>query len=293
MAKTIIALWGMARPLIMVSVLLVYINGLLIAHAEGFNMQWGSIVWGGLVLLLVSLSIHYANEYADYETDALTQPTMYSGGSGVLARGDIPRRLALQAAWVTLGIGFGLALMGYASGNLSSVTILLLFLGTLLGWMYSLPPLKLAWRGWGELDNAILGGIFLHLYGYAVLSEGITWQVVLMCVPFTLLTFNNLLATTWADKVADAQVGKYTLATQYTPKMLRGLYRVVAMSAFGLLLLLHDVLLPPLVVYASLLALPMVVWGWWTYTRIHNPYPTSNAMVVLLVAQMVAWYFVP
>jgi len=288
--KTILALWGMARPLIMLSVILVYGAGLLIARADGYVLEWGRVVWGLVIILLASLSIHYTNEYADYETDALTTPTMYSGGSGVLARGDVPRQLAMQAAWGTLLLSIVVALVGMVSGYFSVVPFILLVVGVVGGWMYSLPPLKLAWRGWGEADNAILGGMILHLYGYSVVTETMTMPVVAAVVPFTLLVFTNLLATTWADRVADAQVGKFTLATQLSIPQLRLLYGGVALVAFFLLPALYDWALPASVVVGSLAAIPMMLWGWLTYTRIHNPYPTSNAMVVLLLGQMAGWY---
>lgn len=287
---TLFALWAMSRPLIMVSVILVCINGLLIARYQGYTASWSTIWWGLAALIAITTSIHYANEYADYETDTLTTPTLYSGGSGVLPKGEVPRHLALQGAWVSLTVGFGIALMGYSLGFLGKTALFCLALGSLGGWMYSLPPLKLAWRGWGELVNALLGGLLLHVYGHALFSDQIRLKVLLICLPFTLLTFNNLLATTWADKQADKLVGKRTLAAQLTIRHLRRLYAAVAIVAFVLLILLRGWIIPIPVVYASTLALPMVIWGWQTYTRIHNPYPSSNAMVVSLLAQMIAWY---
>jgi len=65
----------MARPLIIVSVVLVYLLGNLVAHASGYSMNISAFIWGLAALLLVTLSIHYANEYADYPTDALTSRT--------------------------------------------------------------------------------------------------------------------------------------------------------------------------------------------------------------------------
>jgi 1,4-dihydroxy-2-naphthoate polyprenyltransferase len=288
--RTALALWGMARPLILVSVVLVYVNGLLIARAYGHEFTGEKILWGFVSVILIAASIHYTNEYADYETDALTVRTFYSGGSGILPLGYVPRTLALQAAWVVLILGFAIAVLGYWLGFLNVPALLCLALGAFGGWMYSLPPLKLAWRGWGELDNALLGGLLLHIHGYSVLSPQITLEIVLVCLPFTLLTFNNLLATTWADKEADAQVGKYTLATRLAVSTLRHLYTLVAIAAFALLTVLHGWVIPEPVIYASFLALPLAIWGWRTYTRIHAPYPTSNAMVMMLLAQMVAWY---
>jgi len=98
-------------------------------------------------LIPITASIHYTNEYADYETDTLTTPTLYSGGSGILPKGEVPRHLALQGAWMSLAVGFGIAFLGYSLGVLGKAALFCLVLGSLGGWMYSLPPLKLAWLG--------------------------------------------------------------------------------------------------------------------------------------------------
>ncbi|NDJ75584.1 MAG: prenyltransferase [Chloroflexi bacterium] len=282
----------MARPLIMLSVVHVYVAGTLIARAYGHPLNVAAFVCGLIVLLLVALSIHYTNEYADYETDAITQRTLFSGGSGILPAGIVPRSVALWAAWITLGMGSVLVVVAIALGALSAAVLPVLAIGAWGGWMYSLPPLKLAWRGWGELDNALLGGIVLSLYGYVVQSDQFDWRVVLGCLPFTGLAFLNLLATTWVDRRADAQVGKRTLATRWSPTRLRRLYTVVALLSFGLLVLLHDHVLPPEVIAASLLALPFVAWGILRYTRTEAPHHSVFAMLTLLSAQMLAWIVV-
>lgn len=287
---TVRALWGMARPLILVSVGLVFANGLLIARAQGHPILWIAVLWSGCALLLVSVSIHYVNEYADVETDARTRPTRYSGGSGVLPSGTVPRALALRAAAVSLALGFAVAVAGTAMQVIPAIIPAYLFLGAALGWAYSLPPPALAWRGWGEVDNAFLGGILLHGYGHATASGAFSPAVVAICLPFTLLTFNNLLATGWADREADAAVDKRTLATRLSAERLRQLYAVVAACAGLCLAGFTGWLVPVPVALASLLALPLVLRGWATFTRIHEPYPTSNAMVALLLLQMAAWY---
>lgn len=257
LSRTVTALWGMARPLI-----------------------------------LVTLSIHYANECADYETDALTRRTPFSGGSGVLPAGRVPRSLAIRAAWGTLALGAAVTISGIALGKLHGATALILGVGAFGGWMYSLPPLALAWRGWGELGNALLGGILLPLYGYAVQTGRIDWEVVLGCVPFALLVFINLLATTWADRRADAQVGRSTLATRLPVTHLRGLYALAALLGYALLPLLVDRVLPREVALSGLLAVPLLFWGAARYTRIESPHPTVFAMVALLLLQLVAWFLI-
>jgi 1,4-dihydroxy-2-naphthoate octaprenyltransferase len=276
----------------MLSVILVFIAGLLIARADGYSLPPEPIAWGFAGLLLLSLSIHYTNEYADYETDALTTPTRYSGGSGVLPSGDVPRELAMQAAWVTLVMGSGILIAAVLLDIVAPITLMIAWVGTFFGWMYSLPPLKLAWHGWGELDNAILGGTFLPLYGYSTVTGDIRLWVVLVSLPFTLLVFNNLLATTWADREADSQVGKNTLAVLWPVSRLRMLYGISFVGAFSAMVGMKDHTMPCEVVYGSLLAIPLLVLGGVTYTRIHNPYPTSNAMVMFIVGQMVGWFLI-
>lgn len=97
------ALWRMARPLLLLVVIPIYMIGCLIARSFGYPLTLASLLWGLAALLPVLLATHYANEYADVETDALTRRTPFSGGSGVLPEGGAPRTLALSAAWILAG----------------------------------------------------------------------------------------------------------------------------------------------------------------------------------------------
>ena len=105
------ALFAMSRPLQLISIALVYLLGTIIAVEHGVSMDTTAFVWGLSVLLPVSASVHYANEYADHETDALTTRTPFSGGSGALSRTGLSASLALQAAWVSLILGISFALI--------------------------------------------------------------------------------------------------------------------------------------------------------------------------------------
>ncbi len=108
-------------------------------------------------LVVVLLVIHYANEFADYETDSLTRRTPFSGDSGALPESGLTPGMALKAAWLALFVGSVLGTLGMVLGLMSPTALAVLVWGAFWGWMYSLRPLALAWRGWGELDNAMLG----------------------------------------------------------------------------------------------------------------------------------------
>lgn len=285
-----LALFRMARPAQLLLIAVVYAYGVAIAHATGSDLEWGVIFAGLAGLFLVSTSVHLANEYADHETDKLTRRTLFSGGSGVLSTTNIPRKHALTGAWIALTAGYLIALGASLARTLPTTSLVVLIIGGFFGWMYSLKPLALAWRGWGELANSILGGLLLPLYGYTVLDGSVHWFPVLMSLPFFGLAFINLLATTWPDRDADAQVRKLTLATRWDPWRLRALYWVMA-TASSALLVVYAVWISEPIYALSFGVLPLVVWGGLTYTRAEDPFPTVAAMVCLVVLQLAVWIY--
>lgn len=284
------ALFAMARPSQIVSVWAVALTGTFIADAYGHAYLLDRVLWGLLALTLVSASIHYANEYSDYETDLLSERTSYSGGSGAV--GLIPRAHTLVAAWVSVSAGFLLALLLLLSGIFSPVTVVILAVGAFFGWMYSLPPLRLSWGGWGELDNALLGGVLLIVYGYSLLSATVPIEIVLLSIPFAALDFANLLATTYADREADIQTGKRTLATRLSDSQLRALHGFALVICTGGLLLLLGHLIPPEVGLLMLPVIPLMGWAWLRYTRTREPHASVHAMVGMLAAQGLGWLWV-
>ncbi len=278
----------LARPDQLLAVALVYALGAAIAAADGaFDpARW---LVGLLPLLLVSASVHFANEYADVETDALTRRTLFSGGSGALKEFGAPPRLAWRAAWLTLGTGVAAAALLAIAGALPPAGLLLLALGALGGWLYSVGPVALAWRGWGEVTNAVLGGLLLPAYGYALQAGRVTAHLILLSLPFALHVFVNLLATTWPDRAADRAVGKRTLATRWPLARLRALYAATLIAAYILLVWQRGWLQPDTVFWPTLSVLPLALWAAARYGRQHSPLPSVAAMIVFALAQVAGW----
>lgn len=251
--------YKMSRPSQLLLIALVFGFGTMIALAGGSTFNLVACLYGLLALIPASASVHYANEYADYETDNLTVRTAFSGGSGALQVSGLSRQLALISAWAALFIGIILVSIGWAAGLLNGYAIVILALGTFSGWMYSLRPLAFARRGWGELVNALLGGVLLPIYGYTVQTGRIDMIILFASLPFGILAFLNLLATTWPDREADAIVGKRTLATRWFSNRLRLLYLTAAAGFFLLMIFfLRTAILPPLVAWSSFWLRP-----WW------------------------------
>lgn len=282
----------MVRPDQLGLILLVYCLGGSVALSLGsgtaLSADSGAILGGLLALIPTTASVHYANEYADYETDAINEGTQFSGGSGALHDYGLPRSLARTATAVS-GVFVLPATWAAVESGVSTRALLLLGIILVVGWQYSLRPLALAWRGFGVVTNAVVGAFLLPVYGYATIAP-ITTDLLLLVTPFTLLTALSLLATQWPDRHADAEAGKRTLSTRLDPSTLRRIFAVGALSYPILVTAVHiSVELPTAVLLAHVAALPLVAWSTRVYTRQRSPFPAVAAMVSLAVGSLAAW----
>jgi len=289
--QKLMGLLAMSRPKPLAALLMAWALGVSAAYGSGIIIPLNDFIWSLLAIVLAGASSHYANEYADWETDALAVRTQYSGGSGVIPSGVVSRSWAMRMALLTLILGLTVCYSRVYLDSISIDVLLVYIIGVLGGWMYSLPPLSFAWRGLGEVVNSFLGGWIAPLYGFLSLSGGFDFWVLISFIPFTLVCFLNLLAVTWPDRVNDAEVGKFTLATQWEPKKLRMLYLLGLMLAYGILVFtIGEIHLG--VILAGFLALPMNLYGYTTYTRKIISDEIVYAMVVFAVAQIAAWILI-
>lgn len=301
------ALWAASRPSQLALIGLVYglgvgittvgppfivgdptANSIATVFAPAFSSQG---IVGLIAILSVAIPIHYANEYADTDTDALTERTPFSGGSGALVETGLPQSFLHSAMLVAIVLSLTVVLIAVINGPLSLTAASLLLLILIVGVAYSLPPVKLVRRGVGEPVNMALGGLLLPVYGVSVVAQP-TGVALLAVFPFTLIVGCNLLAVHWPDRQADKAVGKRTLAVRWTPKRIRTVYALLALlAAIGSISLWGADIFPDLIALAHLATFPFVVWGWVTVTRQRNPLPSVAAMVVLAITATVAWWW--
>jgi 1,4-dihydroxy-2-naphthoate octaprenyltransferase len=293
-SHVVCALWQMLRPEQVVLILFLYVVGAVIGVSTGsggaatLRRDANALIGGGVALLAVAATVHYANEYADYETDARSPAGQFSGGSGGLHEYDLPRSLA-RVATVATAVAVGPAAVAAWTVGVPPRALALLAVILVGGWQYSLPPLALAWRGAGVPANALLGALLLPVYGAAVVT---TPSVVdaLFVAPFTVVTGLSLLTTEWPDRAADAAVGKHTLAARLDTATLGRLFRVLAASYVAVVAGVHLLVgFPPLVLAAHVAVLPLLVWAERTYTRRELTPAGVASMVTLAVASGLAW----
>ncbi len=209
-------------------------------HDTG-GFLWGRF-WAAMVgALLIHVGTNLANDYSDHVSgadEANPMPTPFSGGSRVIQEGLIPPRTILTVAVLSLALGgsIGLYLNLLTRG---SVILALGLFGIFLGYFYSGGPVRLGYRGLGELAVGIGFGPLMVAGSYYVQTESLPPRIFLVALPVGILIALVLLINGFPDREADRAVGKRTLvvllgrakATVLYHALLAGVYVVVALLA--------------------------------------------------------------
>ena len=241
---------------------------------------------------VVHLGLNVANDVFDTlqgADDANTTPTKFNGGSRVLQNALVSMRemsmLAAGCYGVAIALGLILLVLRF-SPELVAIAALGLFISV----AYTMPPLKLVYRGLGEISTAIGFGPVMLLGTYVVQSRGvISAEAALLSVPIGLFVAMILYVNEIPDRAGDSKAGKRTLPVRWSKAaVIRGFdwsvigafVAVGAGVAVGIL---------PAWTSLMLVAIPLA-------RRVHaglevaydNPYELTDAMAANIRLHMVA-----
>ncbi len=256
--------------------------GIAIAASHGAFSWWLALltVIGGA---FAHLAINVANDIFDTLSgadQANPNPTKFSGGSRVLLYDLVTLRglIALDAAFFGAAAAVGLVLV-WATGSLTLLAIGLAGIG--LGLAYTAPPLKLVYRGLGEIAVALGFGPIMLLGAYVVQAGTLSWEAAVASVPVAILISLVLYVNEIPDRSGDAAAGKRTLPVRLPAEVVTNAYLVAALAAFALIVAgALAGLFPPF----TLLALAAVPLAFRVYRGIRanysSPYALMSSMAV-------------
>ena len=240
----------MARPGFLVVTAVGCAVGMASAAACGCGFSWPRAVATLALALLAHASANMHNDFADAVSgaDAANTAGLYpfTGGSRLVQGGVVTAQDMRQ---VSLGLGMIVALggllLGFQSGG-----------GLLLSWAYSAPPLALMSRGLGEVAVALAWA--LVVVGADYVQRGRFFVIpAVAALGYGLMIGNVLLANAFPDAVADARVGKRTLAVRLGLARAAWLYLAVALAAQAWVVAMVAALVLPLPTLAALAAAPL------------------------------------
>jgi 1,4-dihydroxy-2-naphthoate octaprenyltransferase len=251
MLRKVWAFVRLTRPLFLFGGGVLNLLGLAVAASHGYTLDAGRAVLGQVLITSIQLLAHYSNEYFDFEVDRLigNRRTWFSGGSGVLAAGELDRavaRSAMIACAVVATCAIGLA------ATQAPIVLLIGAISLAGAYFYSAPPLSLMGSGLGELSTALLTGLLVPMTGYALQTGRIDAALLPLCLPLVLVYMAMIIAFQFPDREADATVGKRTLTVRL------GLRR--AAQLHNLLIALSLIALAVSSPHWAWLSVPLAVW---------------------------------
>jgi 1,4-dihydroxy-2-naphthoate octaprenyltransferase len=192
-----------ARPQFLISGLALFIFGAAWAALLGMPFSLSRTLFGYLVLLPAHLSVSYSNDFFDVDVDGYGQHTFFSGGSGILVDHPGLRKPARRIALILIVFSLALGMVFQIVYSFPIWFLGFVVSGNLLGWFYSAPPVKLAYRGWGELSMILAIGLLIPGFGYLAAGGQINQDGMLFTVPLMLYGLAFILAVEIPDMESD------------------------------------------------------------------------------------------
>jgi len=222
------------RPQFLVLALVLVVHGSALAAWHG-SVHIGHSILAAVALTLLQSSVNVLNDWHDWSRSGIdhdTRQTPFSGGSGMLPRGEIQPQTAL-----TLGVGTllaGLAIGGYLAWLAGWPLLVLGLAGALSVVLYT--PL-LVRIGAGELMAGLGLGVLPIVGTYYLLTGTFDIAAWISGIPATLLTYNLLLLNEFPDTEADRAGGRRHMVVRLGKKAARWLYLTAEIGVFVSLIL--------------------------------------------------------
>ncbi|HYN70659.1 MAG TPA: prenyltransferase [Candidatus Eisenbacteria bacterium] len=233
--------------------------GILIAATRGaFDLVAAILTVVGASF--VQLAINVSNDVFDSTQgadDANVTPTQFSGGSRVIQYGLVSLRqmATLATAFYIAGAAIGFVLLARHG---SPALLVIGVVGFIVGLGYTAPPLKLVYRGFGEIAVAVGFGPLMLLGAYAVQTGGtLSWEPFVASISIALLVALILYVNEIPDRRGDAHAGKRTMPVRFSRETIVLGYRLAVGAAYGVIVVGVVIGVLPIPALIALLTIPL------------------------------------
>jgi len=261
---------GVARAPFLALPLTLVASGAAAAAYDG-RASWTASILAAIGLVALHAAVNAFNEASDFRTriDFHTERTPFSGGSGTLPSGALPRRAALAVGWggTLVGVAIGAWFLTRVGWPIVPIGVAGLFV--ILAYTD-----VLARAAVGEVA-AGLGLGLLPVVGAALVQDGrigpAAWAA---SVPAFWMTFNLLLLNEFPDEVADRAGGRRNLVLVLGRRHAALVYAFAALATPAAIIVSVAVgALPAVALVAVLPSLALAGPLSWAFRRSHEPVP--------------------
>ena len=201
----------LARLHFLVPGFMLYLLGYQLALLGGVENDLTKFVFGYLIFGTAHLSVSFSNDYFDRHSDQNSVKTAFSGGSKVLVEHPELESLALNLALFLLCSSIVANVFFTIVYSYSFLFFVFGLIGVLLGWFYTAPPLKLAYRGLGELVAIFAIGFLMPGMGYLVASGTVSSLLQWIILPLSCYGLFFIITVELPDVESDAVGQKKSL----------------------------------------------------------------------------------
>ena len=187
-----------------------YLFGSCLALISRASFEVNRYILGYMIVFIAQLSVSYSNDYFDVEADRFTKKTFFSGGSKILVEHPELRRFSKWFALSLIIVSSVLAAVSIMIFSLPFLFLVFVIVGNIVGWFYSAPPLRLVYRGLGEVMMMLTVGFFLPGLAYWINGGSFDGVYLLFVFPLLMYGLSFILNVEMPDKEADAQARKKT-----------------------------------------------------------------------------------
>jgi 1,4-dihydroxy-2-naphthoate octaprenyltransferase len=219
-------------------------------------------------MLPAHLGLSYSNNYFDIEVDKHNKTISISGGTKILIENPDMRKLCLNIAILLMSISLILSVFFIVIYNFSILFFFFILFGNLLGFFYTAPPIKLAYRGLGEIANMINMGILMPGIGYWVMKGSLDLFFIVFAFAFLLYGLVFMIIVEFPDMEGDKIANKKTLVVssgrKNSYKIL--LTTLIAASIYYLFLYSSRIFIENInyivIYFLSLVPVIIAIYGW-------------------------------
>ena len=225
----------MIRAPFLSSIMAPLFAGILLSYSINGSLN----VWGAILVIIIGLGLHIAtNVYNDiYDTIQGTDKVNVhrnesSGGSGVLQDFPemMPKMFFLARISLVIALVVTIALTFFIEKELWPLLWGLYLLSAFFSKYYTAPPVKLAYRGLGEVSVWFAFGPMAVLIAAVSQNIGFHPQVLLLMPATGLSTLSILLVGQLIDVDADKKGGKHGVASRLGTRATSYIYLFVQLA---------------------------------------------------------------
>jgi 1,4-dihydroxy-2-naphthoate octaprenyltransferase len=230
--------WRLADPKIsLASFASMFLGACLAASARPLSWDWLALTVLGVFALEIAKNA--SGEVVDFDsgTDlavASQDRSPFSGGKRVLVDRVLTRRetIGIAAAFYALAVAIGLYIVAFRDARVLALGVT----GVGFAYFYNSPPLKLSYRGLGELSVALCYGPIICAGTYLVQTGAVTAEVLWLSSALGLLIGAFLWINEFPDYLADRKSSKRTLVVTFGRKRASDIFALGISAPFLMLL---------------------------------------------------------